>query len=328
MSKKRIIQLISLVICLVICVAFVLNFDRIFPDESHGDGGSASDIEKDRLTVYIDGEKYLRRTDVETFLIMGLDRVGDIYTDGRAQADALLLVVFDKSQSTYRMIQINRDTMTEVDRYNNRGEYVDTQTMQIALSYAYGELNSIISMKKCRNTSKAVSGLLYGIKIDHYLCITMDGLSKLVDHVGGVEITIEEDLTEIDERFEAGARVLMDGELALEFVRARSSLSDSSNIARMERQRVFLGALIERMGDDSMEEFDLIEAYAKVEDNSLTGCDEVCMDVISEYISDFDSLGVSALPGEAVMGEKYMEFYVNEEELKGFIKDVFLEDYE
>jgi LCP family protein required for cell wall assembly len=281
-----------------------------------------------RRTVYIDGEKYLRRTDVETFLIMGLDRFGDTDEDGRAQADFILLAVFDKQSKSYRLLQINRDTMTMVDRYNNSGQYVDSQEMQIALSYAYGELESMSSIKKCDNTVRAIEKLMRGVKVDHYLSITMDGMEKLIDQIGGVDLTVRDDLSSVDERLVKGESVHMDGALALKYVRARRGLNDASNIARMERQKDLMEALVAGLSSDGKKDTDFVGILRKVEDHTTTKCDDVCLGMLENFFDTYTYLGVSALPGEAVKGEVYMEFYVDDNGLEEILKNVFLEKSE
>lgn len=326
MKKKIVIRLLVLGLCLALGVALILSLDDLIYGEGEG-GGSASDEELARRTVYVDGERYLCRTDVETFLIMGLDRFGETDEDGRAQADLILLAVFDKEAKTYRLIQINRDTMTEVDRYNNRGEFVDTQVMQIALSYAYGELENMSSYKKCDNTQRSVEKLLCGIEVDHYLSITMDGVEKLVDRIGGVTLTVRDDLSAIDERLVKGESVAMDGALAMKYVRARRGLEDASNTARMERQKDFMEALIFGLSD-SVGEMDLFSMLGEVESHTCTKCDEECISGLQDYLESYESEGISALPGEARLGEIYMEFYVDEDGLEELVKDVFLEKVE
>ena len=323
MKKKTVIRLLALLLFLVVGVVAILLIDAATKGEL-GIGGSASDEELARRTVYIDGEKYLRRADVETFLVMGLDRFGETDEDGRAQADFILLIAFDKRDGTYRLIQINRDTMTAVNRYNNNGVFVDTQVMQIALSYAYGELENMSSHKKCNNTATAVEELMLGTGIDHYLSITMDGMEKLIDLAGGVELTVREDLTVIDSRFVKGESVTMDGSLAMQYVRARRGLEDPSNVARMERQKDLMDALIASLSS-SVDDMDLISMLAEVESHTFTKCDDACVRRLQGYLSDYESLGISALPGEAKKGDVYMEFYVDKTGLEEMIIDVFLE---
>ena len=85
------------------------------------------------------GREYVRKDQIETFLIMGLDRyensaVSDSHGTG-VQADFLLLLVFDHETRQSTALQINRDSMTKVNKLSIGGTaVVDSYTAQIALA--------------------------------------------------------------------------------------------------------------------------------------------------------------------------------------------------
>ena len=74
------------------------------------------------------------------------------------------------------------------------GEKLGKEKGQIALQYAYGDGGR----KSCWLTKNAVSELLYGVKIDAYLAMTIEGIAKATDLIGGVTLTVPEDYTDID----------------------------------------------------------------------------------------------------------------------------------
>lgn len=49
----------------------------------------------------------------------------------------LYLLTYDTSNGHIKVLCLNRDTMSEVIRYNAAGKYYDTETKQICLAYAY-----------------------------------------------------------------------------------------------------------------------------------------------------------------------------------------------
>ena len=87
------------------------------------------------------------------------------------QADFLLLLVMDKQHETCTPIQLNRDTMTQIQILGVTGEPAGTFTGQLALAHTYGSGEE----DSCENTVLAVENLLYGMEIDHYVSLTMDG---------------------------------------------------------------------------------------------------------------------------------------------------------
>ncbi len=90
--------------------------------------------------------------------------------------------------------------------------------------------------------------MLTDIRIDHHMVVDFHGFKDMVDALDGVEVCLAEP---VDDR-EAGLRlpagkVTLDGEQALGYVRARKSLGNGSDTARMDRQQRFLGALVNKV---------------------------------------------------------------------------------
>ena len=84
-----------------------------------------------------------------------------------------------------------------------------------------------------------------GIRIDHYMEIGFDGFASVVDAVGGVRICVKEPINDRNAalRLKAGCQEL-NSKQALGYVRTRASAR--GDLDRVERQREFLGALIDK----------------------------------------------------------------------------------
>lgn len=100
--------------------------------------------------------------------------------------------------------------MADVKIYGLEGDYLSTETAQIATQYAYGDGE----MRSCQLSREAVSTLLYDIPINDYLSLNMAGIAPITDQIGGVEITIPEDYTAIDPAFVQGSTIVLNGELS------------------------------------------------------------------------------------------------------------------
>ena len=133
--------------------------------------------------------------------------------------------------------------MTQIQILGVTGEPAGTFTGQLALAHTYGSGEE----DSCENTVLAVSNLLYGMEIDHYVSLTMDGVALLNDLVGGVTVEVLDDFSGIDDSLVQGETVTLQGQQALTYVRSRGGLEDSSNLHRMERQRQYLGALQQQL---------------------------------------------------------------------------------
>ncbi|MET8559514.1 LCP family protein [Streptomyces flaveolus] len=89
---------------------------------------------------------------------------------------------------------------------------------------------------------------LTGIRIDHHMVLDFSGFKAMVDAVDGVEVCLKEPVDDKAAKLKLPAgKVMLDGEQALGFVRARKSLGNGSDTERMERQQRFLGALVDKV---------------------------------------------------------------------------------
>ena len=140
--------------------------------------------------VYYDGAWYTPRKNLGVVLFLGLDRSTQdesIPTYGSyAQSDTVLLLAADRDSKTCKVIHLNRDTMVEIQDFDSSGNPSGTYTAQLALAYAHAQAFTGNDRTAAKAAMDAVSGLLYGVEIDHYVTLTMDGLIVLNDLVGGV----------------------------------------------------------------------------------------------------------------------------------------------
>jgi len=317
-SKRRIIQCSCIALLVVIFFSAALLVLKIWEKSQ----GKFPETGYSNPVIEYNGEEYVINENVETLLILGLDKyesdeVVDSYINDQ-QADFLLLLVFDNDSKKMSAIQINRDTMADVNILGVAGNKVNTVKKQIALAHTYGNGRDV----SCRNTADAVSSLLMGAKVDHYASLKMDAISFYNDLVGGVEVTVLHDFTGVDNTLVKGEKVILRGEQALTYVRARQGIEDSSNSTRMERQRQYLSALYDKSiqcakDDDSF----IIDASVKMSDLIISDRSVTQIQEIARKIADYEFSGIISLEGESKVGEEFMEFYPDE----GFIKETVIE---
>lgn len=275
-------------------------------------------------TISYNGETYILNDNIETFLVIGLDKfeenIDNSAYNNDQQADFLMLFVLDNEKSQYSAIQINRDTITEINVLGVAGQKVDTANKQIALSHTYGNGKEV----SCRNTADAVSILLSNIKINHYASFTMDSVPVINDLVGGVEVTVLDDFSGIDDTLKKGETVTLLGEHSLNYVRARYGLEDSSNNRRMERQRQYMEALFLKLQACSKNDDNFIFEISKsIFEYLVTDCSISQLQSSSEKFSTYEFTGIHIIDGENVMGEKYLEFYPDENCINELVIDLF-----
>ena len=290
-------------------------------------------LELEEGQILVEGKVYEYNDDIMTFLCMGVDSRNGIEkekTPGKAgQADAQLLVVVNPRKEEINVIAINRDTMTDIEIYDTAGMYLGEEEAQITLQYAYGNGRE----KSCQLMEQAVSKLFYGIPIHGYGALDMQSIAALNDAVGGVEVTVLEDMTRHRWNWKEGTNVLLKGEEALIYIRERDSASKElgTNIKRVERQKQYLNNYVSKLKDKMKQDITFpINLLNKVKKHFVTSLsvDEIAYmaDTLLGY--DFSMENIISIPGESKMGEKHEEFYIDDEALKQIVIDVFYEQVE
>ncbi len=275
-------------------------------------------------TIISNGREYVLKKSVETFLILGLDKFENDNTssyNNDKQADFLLLFVLDNNSKTCTAIEVNRDTIVKMNVLGVAGERVGEVTKQIALSHTYGNGKEV----SCRNTANSLSALL-GVDVDHYASFTMDTIPIINDYVGGVEVEVLDDFTDVDQRFVKGEKITLMGDMALQYVRARHGLSDPTNVSRMKRQRQYIEALFEKTRALNEEGFSFTELGLKLSENLVSDRSTSSLEKYLEKISEYEFQGIRGIEGESVEGAKNMEFYPDENALSQLVVSVFYEE--
>lgn len=272
---------------------------------------------------------YAYKEDILTFLIMGIDKNSDVKEEAEGtsggQADALFLAVMDPGEKTIKVIGINRNTMTDIDVYNEEGAYLTTVSAQIAVQHGFGNGME----ESCERQLKAVRKLFYNLPIHGYAAINMSAIPTINDAVGGVQVTVLEDLTQRDQSLVEGESVHLEGESAFWYVKYRDTNVFGSADKRLERQKQylneFIGAAKSAMKKNPAAAVNLYQAVSGQMVTNVS-IDEVAYlaPLLAEYKFQSDSFYMPE--GETVMGDQFEEFYVDEDALYEMILDVFYEE--
>lgn len=322
-NKKASTKALLLVLVCVLVLSSALMVIGIWEQKQDFKGEAVTDHTLS-TNVNLNGVEYELNNNIETVLVMGLDKFqDDIDTssyNNDQQADFLMLFIIDNQNKTCRALHINRDTMTEMNVLGVAGQEIGTIKQQLALSHTYGNGQNV----SCRNTAKAVSKLLYGINVTHYASVTMDAVPVYNDLLGGVTVEVLDDFSGIDDSLVQGEKVTLMGDKALLYVRSRYGMDDSTNGHRMIRQRQYLEELykLTRQKVDEDEGF-IITAWDKLAQYTVSDCYEQDLKLIYDKIAGYEYLGTDHIAGKSVMGERFMEFYPDEEALKELVIDIF-----
>lgn len=274
-------------------------------------GNESLDEEAD---AYYNGVAYNYNDKLVNILIIGVDRQKPGVSK-KHQADALFLVSLDSENKSVNVISISRNTIANVDSYDINGDYFATSKQQLCLAYTYGSDDK----QSSELTTKAVSGFLYGIPISGYYTIFMNSLKDIVDSVGGVPVSISENMTAVNPSFKSGADITLTGSNVLTYLRYRGE----SNAPRLERQKSFIKSFTAQAKKAVLKDLTLpIKMYNKLSSNTVTNVDATSAAYLaSEALkASFDFRGVEGVNGS---DGTYETFTADETQLYELLLDVF-----
>jgi len=161
-----------------------------------------------------------------TILILGRDTRDTENDIGRA--DTIMLFYLNPKENNGVLLSIPRDTLVEIPGYGED---------KINHAYAYGGEELMI---------KTVSSFL-DAEINHYVTLDFEGFVRLIDALGGVDITIDRPMVDPKSgaNFSAGNHRFT-GEQALSYTRSR--VTELGDIGRIQRQQnLFRELLIQKL---------------------------------------------------------------------------------
>ncbi|MBB6076929.1 LCP family protein required for cell wall assembly [Streptomyces paradoxus] len=185
----------------------------------------------------------------ENILVLGSDtraggnkKLGGGTDDGSARSDTAMIVHIYKGHKKASVVSIPRDTLID------RPACTDTQGNEHPAAQN-AMFNSAYSTGGAACAVKTVESIT-DLRMDHYLEVDFAGFQKLIDDLGGVEITTTKSIDDPDSHLnlKAGTHTL-DGEQALGLVRTRHGVGDGSDLGRIQLQQAFIKALVNQIKD-------------------------------------------------------------------------------
>ncbi len=175
----------------------------------------------EKTDVIIGGEN----SDLVNILLIGADyQSGDV-----ARSDTMILCTFNKVKKTITMTSFMRDMYVEIPKYGKS---------RLNVSYTWGGMQLL----------KETLEYNFGVQIDGMVEIDFTNFAKMIDMMGGVEITLTSDQASFiniknGSSLKAGTTTLTGNE-ALWYARYRGDAGRDFN--RTSRQRELLNLLLDR----------------------------------------------------------------------------------
>ncbi|MDT0434698.1 MULTISPECIES: LCP family protein [Streptomyces] len=183
----------------------------------------------------------------ENILVLGSDSrsgankgLGGGADDGSARSDTAMIVHVYQGHRKATVVSVPRDTLVDRPACTDSGGTEHPAASGVMFNSAYSTGGATCAVKTVES--------LTGIRMDHYLEVDFSGFQKLIDELGGVDVTttraIEDPESHLD--LTAGTHRL-DGQQALGLVRTRHGVGDGSDLGRIQLQQAFVKALVDRV---------------------------------------------------------------------------------
>ncbi|MFH8988528.1 LCP family protein [Streptomyces sp. NPDC017940] len=162
--------------------------------------------------------------------------------EGAARSDTAMIVHVYKGHKKASVVSIPRDTLITRPECPAKDGGTDRGGQRQMFNTAYEVGGPACAVKTVEKMS--------GIRMDHYVEVDFTGFKKLIDTLGGVEITSKKAIHDKDSHLdlEAGTHQLS-GEQALGLVRTRHGVGDGSDLGRIQLQQAFIKALMDQVKD-------------------------------------------------------------------------------
>ncbi|MEW2422367.1 LCP family protein [Streptomyces nigra] len=182
----------------------------------------------------------------ENILVLGSDsrsggnkKLGGGADDGSARSDTAMILHIHKGHKKASVVSVPRDTIIDRPRCTDTDGNAYPAASGVMFNSAYSTGGAPCAVKTVES--------LTGIRMDHYLEVDFSGFQKLIDRLGGVEVTTTKAIDDPDSHLKLTAGThRLDGEQALGLVRTRHGVGDGSDLGRIQLQQAFMKALIEQ----------------------------------------------------------------------------------
>ncbi len=295
----------------------MLNYDNLNITVPDG-----IDYDDNGRIIYYNGHTYQFNENIASVLFMGIDnrQLKENATAGTAgQADALYLFTYNALNGEIKVLSLNRDTMTDISRYDAGGKYYDTTKTQLCLAYAYGDGKTL----SAENQVTAVERLLYNVPINAYYAIDLDAIKILNDDIGGVTLTPEYTFGS----FVKGQQVTIKGDMAEEFVRHRDTSLLDDNLRRMACQRLYINSFANQIVPAIKQDFQVpIKLYRHSSAETVTNIQMPILTYLaSSLATNFSGLNMKTTNGKYIDNpdDPAAQFIINKKPLFETVLDFY-----
>ncbi|MDA0633186.1 LCP family protein [Nonomuraea sp. MCN248] len=209
-----------------------------------------------RTVAHPVGGRPAKVTEAMNVLLVGTDKEANRgVPDDPGRTDLIVLLHLPADRKRATAVSIPRDSLVELPTCGP----APARTGLIGSVYGEGGLTC---------TLQAVESLT-DVRIDHMVEVDFAGFARLVDALGGIEVTLKRAVDDPRSKLTLPAgRSLLNGEQAVGYMRLRN-YGDGSDVARIRRQQILVAAMV-RKAKEVLADPDRLRRFVSVVAESVT----------------------------------------------------------
>ena len=276
-----------------------------------------------------DDEVYNKTEGIYNILLLGIDSNAEREAQRKGyRSDVMMLCSINFDQNTMHLTSVPRDMWVDVPReIDDAGNVIKSSSQRINTAYSYGGGPNKDGAKyamKCMEDFLSMDGT-FDIDIDYFVSIDMDGMYKLADELGGVEVVMDRYVAGVGNK---GETVTITSKNIDAYIRTRKGAGD--DYGRVSRQQDYIMAVAKKIKSMGTTEA-VTRLYGTITEYAKTNLSlEQCLSLAS-FVRDFD---LSNLTKYTVQGTGFRTsggasvLAVKEDELRAYMLDYFYDKQE
>ncbi len=244
-------------------------------------------------------------------VILGLHNRREDNTFGEIYyVDTILVASVNFDRDSLSLLAVPRDSYVEIA---NSGE---KDRLRQSYEYGYEQAGSDPHRAGMQNALDTIDHFLEDIELDYYIAMDIEGLKQLIDSMGGVYYTVEDDMVGFtpQESLEAGPQML-DGRGYLTYLTYREE-DARDDINRIERQKGLLLATFEYFQEMGLFRY-VVPAYNTYREHVRTDLNFNQVAALTLFASErleADAIESYSLQGKYFPGKKEGIYYLEIDE--------------
>ncbi len=206
--------------------------------------------EKEAISYH--GKTYVKNDSIVNIVFLGIDSEAE--RGALNHSDMMIVCAVDTVTKKAKLLTIPRDIWTDVSKIDTKtGKITKMIKQRLNTAYLFGggpNKFGASNTKACiqnflerKNELETPLGFTLDIPVPYFVSIDMDGISKITDAVGGIEVTLDTTIPDVGRK---GKTITLKGQKAEDYLRDRHNTA-GSDFGRTARQRNFMIQLAKKI---------------------------------------------------------------------------------